>query len=71
MRSARPAALPELLTGLTSTMISKERNRFYRDSPLVVKMKEWVDEMYADNRTTSLSNKELENKVRELTQAEK
>ena len=49
----------------------KGEKQVHKDSPLVVKMKEWVDEMYADNRTTSLSNKELENKVRELTQAEK
>ena len=42
-----------------------------KDSPLVVKMKEWVDEMYADGRTTSLSNRELEEKIRELTDISK
>lgn len=41
-----------------------------KDSPLVVKLKEWVDEMYADDRTTSLSNKELEDKIKELTKSE-
>ena len=41
-----------------------------KDSPLVVKLKDWVDEMYADDRTTSLSNKELEDKIAELTQGE-
>ena len=35
---------------------------------LVLKLKDWVDEMYADGRTTSLSNQELENKIKELTE---
>ena len=39
-----------------------------KDSPIVVSMKDWVDEMYADGRTTSLSNKELEDKLKELYQ---
>lgn len=43
-----------------SKMVSK-------DSDLVVKLKKWVDQMYADNRTTSISNKEIEDKIRELT----
>ena len=38
-----------------------------KDTPLVAAMKEWVDEMYADGRTTSLSNGELEAKYIELT----
>ena len=42
-----------------------------KDTPLVVTLKEWVDEMYADGRTTSLSNQELEDKIKELTEAEK
>lgn len=42
--------------------------RVSKDSPLVVQLKEWIDDMYADNRTTSMSNKELEDKVKELTQ---
>jgi len=37
-----------------------------KNSDLVVKVKEWVDEMYADNRTTSLSTAELEEKIKEL-----
>ena len=41
--------------------------RVSKDTPLVVTLKDWVDEMYADNRTTSLSNKELEDKIKELT----
>lgn len=45
--------------------------RVHKDSPLVLKMKEWVDEMYADGRTTSLSNKELEGKISELTEEKK
>ena len=39
-----------------------------KDSPIVVKMKDWVDEMYADGRTTSLATKELEDKLKELYQ---
>ena len=39
----------------------------HKDSPLVISMKEWVDEMYVDGRSTSLSTKELEDKIEELT----
>lgn len=37
-----------------------------KDSEIVKQLKAWVDEMYADNRTTSLSNGELEEKIEEL-----
>ncbi|MCI5721670.1 MAG: 2-isopropylmalate synthase, partial [Firmicutes bacterium] len=38
-----------------------------KDSPIVAELKEWVDEMYADGRTTALANIELEAKIDELT----
>ncbi len=47
--------------GLTGTM---ELNK---QSPLVVKLKEWVDSQYEDGRTASLSNEELEGKISELS----
>ncbi|HIV80695.1 MAG TPA: 2-isopropylmalate synthase [Candidatus Avanaerovorax faecigallinarum] len=37
-----------------------------KDSEIVVKLKEWVDEMYSGGRTTCLSNRELEDKIKEL-----
>ena len=37
-----------------------------KDSDLVKVVKEWVDEMYSDGRTTCLSNRELEDKIEEL-----
>ena len=40
---------------------------YTKDSPLVIKLKEWVDEQYADGRTTVLSTKELERKILEIT----
>ena len=40
---------------------------YSKDSPLVVKLKEWVDEMYLDGRTTVLSTGELERKILEIT----
>ena len=43
-----------------------ENKKVHKDSSLVKDLKTWVDEMYADGRTTSLSNAELENKIREL-----
>ena len=39
---------------------------FTKDSDLVKRVKEWVDEMYSDGRTTCLSNRELEDKIEEL-----
>lgn len=47
-----------------------DEKKMTKDSPMVIQLKEWVDEMYADDRTTSLSNKELEDKIRELTNKE-
>ena len=40
---------------------------YSKDSPLVVELKAWVDEMYADGRTTVLSTKELERKILQIT----
>ncbi len=37
-----------------------------KDSDLVKVVKEWVDEMYSDGRTTCLSNREMEDKIEEL-----
>ena len=38
-----------------------------KQSPLVLKLKEWVDSQYEDGRTASLSNEELEAKISELS----
>ncbi len=40
--------------------------QYTKDDPLVLQLKEWVDEMYADNRTTSISNAEMCEKIEEL-----
>ena len=37
-----------------------------KDSDMVKRLKEWVDEMYSDGRTTCLSNRELEDKIEEF-----
>jgi len=39
-----------------------------KKDPLVVKLKEWIDEEYAEGRQTSLSTEELEEKIEELSQ---
>ena len=62
--SAKPAVLQGLLTGSMSTtdfVTAKKVSKRY--SAGRKSMKEWVDEMYADGRTTSLSNGELEAEV--------
>jgi hypothetical protein len=38
-----------------------------KNDEIVIKMKEWVDVMYADGRTTSLSTGEIEDKLKELS----
>ncbi|MGF6376662.1 isopropylmalate/homocitrate/citramalate synthase [Clostridiales Family XIII bacterium PM5-7] len=38
-----------------------------KDTPLVVALKKWVDDMYAEGRNTCLANKEIEEKIKELT----
>lgn len=45
----------------------KGDEQYDKNNPIVTELKDWVDEMYADGRTTSLSNMELENKVEELS----
>lgn len=45
----------------------KGNRKIAKNDPLVEKMKIWVDEMYADGRTTALANSELAAKVDELT----
>ena len=40
--------------------------KFTKDDKLVKDLKVWVDEMYADGRTTSLSTQEIEGKIKEL-----
>ena len=42
-------------------------DRYTKDSSLVKELKEWVDEMYADGRTTVLSSGEIEKKILEIT----
>lgn len=37
-----------------------------KDHPLVIKLKDWVDEIYSDNRTISISTVELEEKIKEI-----
>lgn len=37
-----------------------------KDHHLVIKLKDWVDEIYSDNRTISISTVELEEKIKEL-----
>ena len=44
--------------------------RVTKDDVIVARLKDWVDEMYADGRTTSLSNGEMEEKIRELKAGE-
>ena len=44
-----------------------EEQKLSKNDDLVKAIKDWVDEMYADGRTTSLANSEIENKIRELT----
>lgn len=44
----------------------QNKDRMTKDHPLVISLKEWVDKIYEDGRTTSISNKELEKKIEEL-----
>ena len=45
-----------------------EDKKLDKRDPVVVALKEWVDEEYENGRLTSLSNKELEEKIAELSQ---
>ena len=43
---------------------------YTKDDELVVQLKDWIDVLYEDGRTTSLSNGELEDKIAELSDDE-
>ena len=45
-----------------------EEKHLDKNSPLVTRVKEWVDEQYADNRVTSISDDELEELIGNLCQ---
>lgn len=45
----------------------KDEEKLNKNDVVVQKLKDWVDEMYSDGRTTSLSNSEIEIKIKELT----
>ena len=42
--------------------------QFKKTDPVVVKMKEWVDQQYADGRNTGISNRELRQLLKRLMQ---
>lgn len=44
----------------------KEDKKYTKNDKLVADLKDWVDIMYADGRTTALSNQEMEDKIKEL-----
>ena len=44
----------------------KEDKKYTKNDKLVADLKDWVDVMYADGRTTALSNHEMEDKIKEL-----
>ena len=41
-----------------------------KHDPLVTELKEWIDSQYADGRQTTLTIRELEEKISELTHGE-
>ncbi len=45
----------------------KGERELTKHSPLVIKLKDWVDEQYEDGRTAALSNEELEGKIDQLS----
>ncbi len=45
----------------------KDEDKYTKDSPLVVRLKEWVDMIYEGGRTTVLSTGEIEQKILEIT----
>ena len=45
----------------------KDDQQVSKKDQLVLDLKVWIDELYAAGRTTSLSAKELEKKIKELT----
>lgn len=44
----------------------KDDKKYTKNDKLVADLKDWVDVMYADGRTTALSNHEMEDKIKEL-----
>ncbi len=53
---------------INTTYRLSESEKLDKRDPLVVALKEWVDQEYADGRLTILSNQELEEKITELSE---
>ncbi len=45
----------------------KDEDKYTKDSPLVLRLREWVDMVYEGGRTTVLSTGEIEQKILEIT----
>ena len=62
----------DLLNSEIASLLAREENCCYvvfgsaLDDTSVAVLKDWVDEMYADGRTTALSNMEMEQKIATL-----
>ena len=48
----------------------KGENEVDKKSPLVIKLKEWIDKEYEDGRQTTLSTEEIEQKIEEFSNGE-
>ena len=48
----------------------KGENEIDKKSPLVIKLKEWIDKEYEDGRQTTLSTEEIEQKIEEFSNGE-
>lgn len=48
----------------------KGENEVNKKSPLVIKLKEWIDKEYEDGRQTTLSTEEIEQKIEEFSNGE-
>lgn len=65
-RSAKPPALRAVAYWINQTYGLEDGVKLDKKSPLVIAMKEWVDQQYEDGRQTVMTERELKEKIRQL-----
>ena len=63
---SKTSGLAGIAYWINETYRVREADKLTKQDPLVVALKEWIDQEYEDGRQTTLSNKEMEDKIAEL-----
>ena len=66
MQISKTSGLAGIAYWINQNYRLEEDEKLDKKSPLVIAMKEWVDEQYEEGRQTAMTDRELEEKIAEL-----